>query len=72
MADEVIEDDNQLKSLFESHTQRMHEIFSNGYAQSNALCDEAILGVKSRSGLRSKVLDKALASLGIVAPVENT
>ena len=64
MADEV----DPLEALAKSHLERMQEIADSGFAKAEALCDESLLNVKKRAGVKSAILEKALSSLGIVEP----
>jgi hypothetical protein len=68
MADEVDDLETRMQTLMEQHITRTHDIIQSGYEKSKALCDEALLGMKKRSGVRSAVLDKALETLGVVQP----
>lgn len=68
MADEVDDLETRMQTLMEQHITRTHDIIQSGYEKSKALCDEALLGMKKSSGVRSAVLDKALETLGVVQP----
>jgi len=70
MADEVTDIETRMQALMEQHITRTHDIIQSGYEKSKALCDEALLGMKKRSGIRSQVLDKALEQMGITQSQE--
>ena len=65
MADEVTPLD-PLDELLKAHVAKMGEILTSSVDKTDALCNESLLGVKKRTGLRSQALDRALASIGIV------
>lgn len=69
MADEV-EPNDPIKAILDKHVARMNEIFTAGAAMTQELCDEGIASVKAKSGLRSQLLDKALAAMGVNQPGE--
>lgn len=66
MADEI----DPLEVLVKSHVERMAEITNAGITKSQALCDETMLAIKAKAGMRSSLLDKALEALGVVANTE--
>lgn len=70
MADEVEEPaDTQFESFVKEHLKMIGEISQQGYEKSVALCDESLVGIQQKSGLKSALLDKALETLGIKKPV---
>lgn len=66
MADEPVEETlDPLQSLMTTHLAKMQTITDDGYEQSKQISDDLVTKLKKNIGLRSTVLDKALATLGI-------
>ena len=66
MADEPITDEpDPLQALLMTHMARMQTITDDGYARSREISEDLVTKLKKNIGLRSAVVDKALATLGI-------
>lgn len=61
MADEL----DPIQELATAHTKRMQEISDESFEKSKELCDDVVSTVRRHAGLKSDLLDKALATLGI-------
>lgn len=68
MADEV----DPIAEIIKSHVANVNAIMADGIAQTQALCEESVSSVRKKSGLRSQLLDQALASIGITKPGETS
>lgn len=62
------EEADTLEAVVKGHLAAMLGISTSSYEKAQALCDEGLGSIRKGTGLKSKLVDKALEALGLSLP----